>query len=79
MRPTLALIVALLLAGPAHAQTRPVGARPLTDKQAAAKVKRSNWEPRRANADENRHNLTSAQLKTFRRKSNMPYKWFSTS
>jgi len=74
MRPTLALIVALLLAGPAHAQTRPVGARPLTDEQAAAKVKRSSWEPRRENADENRRVLTSTQLKAFRRKSDMPYK-----
>jgi len=73
MRPFLALLIALLLAGPAHAQTRPVGAKPLTDKAAAAKVKRSSWEPRRENADENRRVLTSAQLKTFRRKSDMPY------
>ena len=74
MRPTLALFVVLLFAGPAHAATKPVGAKPLTDKAAAAKVKRSSWEPRRENADENRRVLTSNQLKTFRRKSDMPYK-----
>lgn len=54
MRLRLALIVALLLAGPAHAQTRPAGSKPLTDKQAAAKVKQSDWEPRPDNTDENR-------------------------
>lgn len=70
----LAVLAAALLASPAHAATRPVGAKPLSDRAAAQKVKHSSWEPRPENADENRRTLTNAQLRTFRRKSDMPYK-----
>ena len=69
-----ALLALVLLAPPAHAATRPVGAKPLSDAAAAARVKRSAWEPRPDNADENRRTLTSAQRKAFRRTSDMPYK-----
>jgi len=70
----IALLAAALLAGPAAAATRPVGAKPLSDRAAAANVKPSTWEPRPDNADENRRTLTSAQLTKFKRKSDMPYK-----
>lgn len=74
MRLLLAILVAALFAGPAHAATKPVGAKPLSDAAAAKQVKRSSWEPRPDNADENRHTLTTRQLRAFRRKSDMPYK-----
>ena len=47
---------------------------PLTDAQAAKRVKHSSWEPRPGNRKANRHVLTKRQLKTFRAKSDMPYK-----
>jgi hypothetical protein len=62
----LALLAAALLGSPAAASTRPVGAKPLSDRAAAAKVKRSSWEPRPDNADENRRTITAKQLRTFR-------------
>ena len=75
MRLALAVVLALALLAPhAAAQTRPVGSRPLSDAAAAKQVKRSNWEPRPANRDENHRVLTTKQLKTFRAKSDMPYK-----
>jgi hypothetical protein len=69
------LVVALALLAPAaRADTRPVNSPPLTDTRAAGKVKHSSWEPRPANARANHHVLSKAQLATFRRKSDMPYK-----
>ena len=49
-----------LLAPAAQADTRPVNSRPLSDAQAAKRVKHSSWEPRPANRTANRHVLTQA-------------------
>jgi hypothetical protein len=72
----LALLVAALVAPPAHAKahTRPPGSTPLSDAAAARHVKRSSWEPRRDNAQENRRTLTRRQLRYFRAHSDMTYK-----
>jgi hypothetical protein len=72
----LALLVAALLAPPAHAKahTRPPGSKPLSDAAAARHVKHSSWEPRPDNADENRRMLTRRQLRYFRAHSDMTYK-----
>jgi hypothetical protein len=68
------LLVLALTAPVARADTRRVGARPLSDRAAARLVHRSAWEPRPDNADENRRVPTRAQLRYFRRHSTMPYK-----
>ena len=72
----LALLLAALLAPPAYsnAHTRPPGSKPLSDAAAARHVKRSSWEPRRDNAQENRRRLTRRQLHYFRAHSDMTYK-----
>jgi hypothetical protein len=70
----LALAGALLAPAAAGAQTRPVGSPPLSDAQAAARVHRSSFEPRPANARANHDMLSAAQVRAFRRKSDMPYK-----
>ncbi len=75
MRCLLLAIVALaLLSPPAAASTRPPGSPPLSDAGAARRVHRWAFEPRPANAQANHHMLSRAQLATFRRKSDMPYK-----
>jgi hypothetical protein len=74
MRGVAAILLALALAAPAQAGTRQVGAKPLRDRAAARLVHRSSFEPRRDNADENRRVPTRAQLRHFRRHSDMPYK-----
>jgi hypothetical protein len=74
------LLVALLLAAlvapsaQATAPTRPPGAKLLSDAAAARHVKRSSFEPRRDNADENRRMLTRRQRRYFRAHSDMTYK-----
>jgi hypothetical protein len=74
------LLVALLLAAlvapsaQAKARTRPPGAKPLSDAAAARHVKRSSWEPRPDNAQENRRMLTRRELRYFRAHSDMTYK-----
>ncbi len=73
MRFVLVVLAALLLGTPAHAHTRPVGAKPLSDRAAAKRVKPA-AEVRAENRDENRHLLSRAQLATFRKHSDMPYR-----
>ena len=73
MRLALIVLAVLLLGTPAFASTRPVGAKPLSDHAAAQRVKPVS-EVRAENRDENRHLLSKAQLATFRKKSDMPYK-----
>jgi hypothetical protein len=80
------LLVALLAIGvgalqpaPAEAAKRAtlkakVGWGPLTSRQAAKKVTRTKWEPRRQNRKANRTVPTSKQLRYFRRNSDLPYK-----
>lgn len=48
------------------ASTRPAGALVLGDLEAAARVRRSSWEPRPENAEENRRMPTPAELDRFR-------------
>jgi hypothetical protein len=50
-----------------------VGQRPLSDAAAAAKVHRSNWEPRPKNAGATHRVPSAAQLRAFRRQSDQPY------
>ncbi len=69
-----AAVLLALLAAPAQARTRPVGSPPLSDAAAARLVHRSSFEPRPANAKPNRTVPTAAQLRFFRRHSDMPYK-----
>jgi hypothetical protein len=74
------LLVALLLAAlvapsaQAKALTRAPGSKPLSDAAAARHVRRSSFEPRPDNADENRRMLTRRQLRHFRAHSDMVYK-----
>lgn len=63
---------------PAHAEARAelkprIGWGPLTSRQAAAKVQRTKWEPRRQNAKQNNTVATAKQLRYFRANSDMPY------
>jgi hypothetical protein len=74
MRAVAAIVLTLALAAPAQAGTRRVGAKPLRDRAAARLVHRSSFEPRHDNAGENRRIPTRAQLRHFRRHSDMPYK-----
>jgi hypothetical protein len=79
VRPALLVLlaaVALLVPATARADlvTRPVGAAPLSDAAAAAKVQRSSFEPRPENAAANALRPTAAQLRSFRARSDMPYK-----
>jgi hypothetical protein len=78
---TCALVAFLALCAPAAAAdgvvTHPeIGWGPLTSKEAAKLVDRSGYEPRPANAPENRTVPTKAQLKRFHRQSDMPYHRF---
>ena len=68
-----------LFAAPAEARqhkakTRPVGSKPLTDREAAKRVRRAGYEPKPGNREENRRILTRTQLRYFRRHSDMTYK-----
>jgi hypothetical protein len=77
MRRTALAALACLLAGAATAQaagTRPVGSRPRSDEAAAKLVHRSRWEPRPGNRIANRTVPSRRQLRSFRRRSDMPYK-----
>jgi len=47
------------------------GTNPLADVAAAARVNEKKWEPRRGNAQENRRRPSDAQLRDFRRRSEM--------
>src|SRR3954462_476997 len=73
----LCLLAALMLvpatAFARHASTRPVGSKPLSDRAAAKRVHRSRWEPRPHNRKANRTRPTRAQLRMFRRRSDMVY------
>lgn len=73
----LVVVAGLALAAPAGAAglvTRPVGAAPLSDRAAKAKVQRSAFEPRPENAAANARVPSRAELALFRRQSDMPYK-----
>jgi hypothetical protein len=56
------------------AKTRPVGSKPLSDREAGGRVRRTGFEPRPGNRDENRRIPTRKQLRYFRRNSDMTYK-----
>ena len=70
----------LLVAAPAEAakhrkaKTRPVGSKPLGDRQAASRVLRRAFEPKPGNRAENRRIPTRRELSRFRRRSEMTYK-----
>jgi hypothetical protein len=68
----LAAALLVLLAPVARAAPR-VGQPPLSDAAAAAKVKRSSWEPRPRNAGATHRVPTAAQLRAFHRQSDNPY------
>lgn len=55
------------------AKTRPVDSKPLTDGVAARRVRRSRYEPRPENRQENRRVPTAAELSYFHRHSAMTY------
>jgi hypothetical protein len=78
--PIAALTAAALLLAPAgaaaKAKTQPVGWGPLTSKQAAKKVKRSDWEPRPDNNRPNRRVPKRGQLRAWQARSEMPYARF---
>ena len=69
-----ALFVAPVEAANPKAKTRPVGSKPLPDREAAKRVRRSGYEPRLGNRAENRRVLTRRQLGYFRRHSEMTYR-----
>jgi len=69
-----ALFVAPVEAAKPKAKTRPVGSKPLPDREAAKRVRRTGYEPRPANRAENRRVLTRRQLRQFRHHSDMTYK-----
>jgi hypothetical protein len=74
-RVLLLAFAALLVAAPAAGAalvTRPVGAKPLSDAAAAKLVDRSSFEPRPENRKALRRTPSAAQLKLFRKKSDMP-------
>jgi hypothetical protein len=56
------------------AKTRPVGSKPLPDREAAKRVRRTGYEPRPGNGDENRRVPTRREIRFFRRRSDMTYK-----
>ncbi len=57
------------------ARTRPLGARPLSDARAAARVRRSRWEPRPENAAANHRIPSAAELRSFYRAQARLDKW----
>ncbi|MCW2966451.1 MAG: hypothetical protein JWM71_223 [Solirubrobacteraceae bacterium] len=72
----LAIALCLLVVSGASARglvLRRVGAPPLTDTEAAAKVDRRSWEPRSVNEAADNHRPSRAQLRHFHRVSDMPY------
>jgi hypothetical protein len=77
MRSLLVALLLLALIAPAaegKARTRAPGSKPLSDAAAARHVKRSSFEPRPDNADENQRMLTRHQRRYFRAHSDMTYK-----
>jgi hypothetical protein len=58
--------------------TRPKATRPLSDAQAARRVKHSSFEPRPKNRTATHRMPTSAQVKAFRAQSEMPYARYVT-
>jgi hypothetical protein len=56
------------------AVTRPPGSPPLSDREAARRVRRSAWEPRPANRRANRRVPTRREIRRFRARSTMTYK-----
>ena len=56
------------------ATTRAVGSKPLGDAAAARRVRRSRWEPRPQNRDENRRIPTRTEIAYFYRHSDMTYR-----
>ncbi len=79
----LATAAALVLAPAARADdtgliTAKVGQRPLSDRAAAAKVKRSSFEPRPRNRGATHRVPSAAQLRAFRRQSDQPYSKYVT-
>jgi hypothetical protein len=77
MRSLLVALLLLALIAPAaegKARTRAPGSKPLSDAAAARHVKRSSFEPRPDNADENQRMLTRRQRRYFRAHSDMTYK-----
>ena len=83
-RVSLAMVAGLaLLTAPARADetglvSAKVGQRPLSDAAAAAKVVRSAFEPRPANARATHRAPTTSQLRAFRRQSDQPYSHWVT-
>lgn len=55
------------------AELEPVGFRPLTSAEAAARVERNGFEPRPENAEENARVATAEELAEFHARSDMPY------
>jgi hypothetical protein len=76
LRHTLAALATLLLCatGARAAGPRPVGSPPKSDRAAAKLVHRSGWEPRPGNRFANHRVPSRRQLRSFRRRSDMPYK-----
>lgn len=76
------LLAAVLVAAPAQAAPklvlRPVGAAPLSDAAAAARVHPSAWEPRPDNVQADHTVPTALQLQLFHRRSDMPYQSYVT-
>ena len=77
----LAGFAGFLMAGAVPAQaagtaaaTRPVGSAPLSDATAAARVRRSSFEPRRRNGAANRRTVSARELASFEARSTMPYR-----
>ena len=76
------VVLALMAAGAAPASgaslasvsVKEPGTDPLTDAEAAARVKQTKWEPRRENAQENQRRPGDEQLEGFRRRSEMVYR-----
>ncbi len=75
----LGTVLALMAVGAAPASAASLGSvtvkdpgfDPLRDGEAAARVKQTNWEPRRGNARENQRRPSDDQLEDFRRRSEM--------
>ena len=58
--------VVVPVSGTGRAESRPVGSPVLSDSEAAARVRRSSWEPRPENATANRTVPTAAEISWFR-------------
>jgi hypothetical protein len=80
LAPLCAALIALWCSAPVaiagHPVTKPVGWGPLTSRQAANRVHRSDWEPRADNRKANHTVPSNAQLGAWRKRSEMPYARF---